>query len=63
MIVSREYIREDGASLVLFESDRGLYIIQDQTGIKYDKAIDVPGRGYTYTESNEPIEDEQDVIV
>ena len=57
MIVTRDYITEDGRHLVLHESDRGLYIIQDQTGAVYDKAIDVPGIGYTYTESEDPIAD------
>lgn len=40
-------------------SDAGMKIMQDQTGIVYDDAMDVPKMGYTYTETDEPIEDEE----
>ena len=33
-------------------------IKQEQTGIIYDDALDVPEKGYTYTETNEPIQTE-----
>lgn len=41
-------------------SDAGYYIIQEQTGIKYEEAIDIEGAGYTYVESDEliPLNDE-----
>lgn len=38
-------------------SDAGMKIQQEQTGIVYDDAIDVPSKGYTYVETNIPIED------
>lgn len=40
-------------------SDAGMKIRQDQTGIVYDDAMDVPGIGHTYTETDMPIEDEE----
>lgn len=33
-------------------------IKQDQTGIIYDDAMDVPEKGYTYIETDEPIQTE-----
>lgn len=43
-------ILENG--LVHTYSDENKYIIQNETGIKYEDAIDVPNK-YTYTESEE----------
>lgn len=48
--------REDGVKLYRTYSDKGMYIIQDQTGIEYSEAIDVEGSMYTYTETDKPIE-------
>lgn len=42
--------------LVKTVSDSGKYIIQNETGIRYEEAIDIPNR-YTYTESDEDIEE------
>lgn len=39
-------------------SNAGMKIMQDQSGIVYDDAMDVPEMGYTYTETDTPIEDE-----
>ena len=47
--------RADGVRLFITYSDINHYIIQDQTGIKYESAIDVENSGYTYTESDEEI--------
>lgn len=48
--------RDDGVNLYRSYSDERFYIIQDQTGAKYEEAIDVEGAPYTYTETAEPIE-------
>lgn len=40
-------------------SDAGMKIMQEQTGIVYDDAMDVPEMGYTYTETDIPVEDEE----
>lgn len=37
-------------------SDSGMMIRQDQTGVLYEDAIDVTYTGYTYTETDTPIE-------
>ena len=58
MIVSLEYYTEDGRLLIRTKSDRNMMIRQDQTGILYDEAIDVPNR-YTYSETDIPIESEE----
>lgn len=49
--------RDDGVNLYRNYSDEGFYIIQDQTGAKYAEAIDVEDAPYTYTETDEPIEE------
>lgn len=57
MIVTEYYsTRADGVRLFITYSDIDHYIIQDQTGIKYESAIDVENRGYTYSESDEVID-------
>ena len=58
MIVALEYYTEDGRLLIRTKSDRNMKIRQDQTGILYDEAIDVPDH-YTYTETDIPIESEE----
>ena len=48
--------RYDGIDLYRTYSDINHYIIQDQTGIEYEEAIDVEDSGFTYTESDREIE-------
>lgn len=45
------------SGLVKTKSDANKYLIQNETGVKYAEAIDVPNK-YTYTESDEEIETE-----
>ena len=40
-------------------SDAGMKIRQNETDIVYDDAMDVPESGYTYTETDEPIDAEE----
>ena len=61
MIVTRDYITEDGRLLIRTKSDRNMMIRQDQTGILYDEAIDVPNH-YTYSETDVPIESEDPIV-
>ena len=60
----REFYSErfDGVKLYRTYSDIHHYIIQDQTGIEYEDAIDVEDAPYTYTESEREIEDIQEII-
>jgi len=39
-------------------SDAGMKLLQNETGIVYEDALDVPESGYTYTETDIAIEDE-----
>ena len=48
---------EGSTDLIKTYSDAGLMIQQEQTGAIYEEAIDVDSIGYTYIETNTPIED------
>ena len=57
MIIKEEYkTRADGVRLFRTYSDEGKQIIQNETGIVYDEAIDVEDAPYTYSESDESVE-------
>lgn len=57
MIIKSLYMtRPDGVNLYISYSDANLKIRQDQTGAVYDAAVDVETAPYTYTETNEPVE-------
>ena len=51
--------RRDGVTLYLYQSDSGCYIRQLPTGIIYNCAIDIEDAPYTYSESDEKIETEE----
>ena len=57
-MIVREFhsTRKDGVNLYYSYSDEGFYIIQNETGIEYDGAIDVEDAPYTYRESDRVIE-------
>lgn len=58
MIVRKLYTtRRDGVKLYITYSDSGMKIEQSPTGILYDSAVDVEKAPYTYTETNEPVEE------
>ena len=58
MVIKKEYAtRKDGVRLWISYSDCGNKIRQEQTGILYDSAIDVENAPYTYTETNEPVDE------
>lgn len=50
MIVT-EYL--NNGTLVRHYSDKNLLLLQNETGVKYDEAIDVVPCRYTYTETDE----------
>lgn len=59
MIITEFYLkRKDGVKLYRRYSDKGVYILQNETGTKYSEAIDVENAPYTYIETNEPIEEQ-----
>jgi hypothetical protein len=59
MIITEFYLkRKDGVKLYRRYSDKQVYLLQKETGIKYGEAIDVENAPYTYAETNEPIEEQ-----
>lgn len=52
--------RPDGVKLFKSYSDEGFYIEQEQTGVRYAEAIDVENSGFTYIETDVPIESESE---
>lgn len=51
MIIKQLYeTRSDGVNLYKSYSDEGKMLLQNETGNKYDIAIDVESATYTYTE-------------
>lgn len=62
-MVIREYFktRSDGVNLYRIYSDEHKYILQVETGVEYDEAIDVEFAPYTYVETDKDIESEEDV--
>nr|WP_316624557.1 hypothetical protein [uncultured Ruminococcus sp.] len=52
--------RDDGVDLYRSYSDRDMKIQKDGTEQLYDEAIDVENSGYTYTETDIPIEGEEE---
>ena len=59
-MIQTEYLN-DGA-LIRHYSDSGFMLLQNETGAKYSDPIDVVPCRYTYTETDEPIED-SDVFI
>jgi len=59
MIVT-EYLND--GKLVKHYSDKGVLLLQVETGIKYSEPVDIVPCGYTYEESDELIESDEDEI-
>ena len=56
MIITEYYnTRSDGVVLNRTYSDKGMMILQNETGVEYSEAIDVDNAPYTYTETDNPI--------
>lgn len=55
--------RDDGVNLYRTYSDENFMIRQNETGDLYDEAIDVENAPYTYTETDIPIEEEENEMV
>ena len=62
-MIIREYFksRSDGVNLYRTYSDNNKMILQVETGVEYDVAIDVEFAPYTYVETDKDIESEEDV--
>lgn len=53
--------RADGVKLYRIYSTKKKMILQVETGLKYDEAIDVENAPYTYEETDEDIPNEEEV--
>lgn len=58
-MIKQETITINGRTLIKTYSDNNKYIIQNETGVKYSEAVDVPNK-YTYIESEEDIPNENE---
>ena len=56
-----EYLNE--GTLIRHYSDAGYMLLQNETGIKYSDPIDVIPCTYTYTETDELIESEENEVI
>ena len=54
-MILTEFLNE--GTLIKHYSDSGVMLLQNETGAKYADPIDVVPCPYTYTETNEPIEE------
>lgn len=62
IIQERFQLEENGWVFVKTYSDSGMKILQDETGALYDEAIDPEFTNRTYTETDIPIENEEEDV-
>lgn len=58
-MILTEYL--NNGKLIKHYSDAGLMLLQNETGTKYSDPIDVVPCVYTYTETDEKIESEEEI--
>ena len=64
MIVREFYeVRSDGVRLFKTYSDSGFYIKQNESGNLYSEAVDVENAPFTYSETDEKIETDEDIEI
>jgi hypothetical protein len=56
-MILTEYL--NNGTLIKHYSDKGVLLLQNETGIKYADPVDIVPCAYTYTETEEPIEEEE----
>lgn len=54
-MIKTEFLND--GTLIKHYSDAGFMLLQNETGAKYSDPIDVVPCAYTYTETDEPVED------
>lgn len=59
-MIQIEYLND--GTLVKHYSDAGVMLLQNETGMLYSDPIDVVPCAYTYTETDEPIDSEEEVV-
>lgn len=60
IIVENLGAREDGVILYRRYSDKGVMLLQVETGIMYEDPVDVENAPYTYEETNVSIEEDSE---
>lgn len=58
-MIQIEYLND--GTLIRHYSDAGFMLLQNETGVKYSDPIDIVPCAYTYTETDELIETEEEV--
>lgn len=53
-MIKTEFLND--GTLIRHYSDTGMMLLQNETGIKYGEAIDIVPCPYTYTETDEPVD-------
>lgn len=59
-MILAEYLND--GTLIKHYSDKEVLLLQNETGAKYADPIDTVPCAYTYTETEEPIENEEEVV-
>ena len=59
-MIKTEYLND--GTLIKHYSDNGFLLLQNETGAKYAEPIDAIPCIYTYTETDEPIEAEEEIL-
>ena len=59
-MIQIEYLND--GTLIKHYSDAGMMLLQNETGMLYSDPIDVVPCAYTYTETDEPIDSEEEVV-
>lgn len=59
-MILTEYLND--GTLIKHYSDKGVMLLQNETGAIYSDPIDMVPCAYTYSETDEPIEQEDPVI-
>lgn len=58
-MILTEYL--NNGTLIKHYSDKGVMLLQNETGIKYSDPVDVVPCAYTYTETDELIEGDEEI--
>lgn len=58
-MILTEYLND--GTLIKHYSDKGVMLLQVETGVKYSDPIDIVPCRYTYEETEEPIEVEEEI--
>lgn len=53
-MIQTEFLND--GTLIKHYSDRGVMLLQNETGIKYADPVDLVPCAYTYSETDEPVE-------